>query len=171
MRLYEINQEIEKLLCQLEPDPKTGEVKDVADVAEALDELSGERARKLENCAKAYFDAASTAAQIKTEKLRLAKKQSVYERKAERILDFLTFISGGEKMDCGIATLKFPKGQPSLVVTDLAAAVKWLDQNGHPDLYTQDAPKLSTNEVKSLLLDGVEIPGVSLEYKQKAVLK
>ena len=42
MRLYEINQEIEKLLCQLEPDPETGEVKDMTDIAADLEELSGE---------------------------------------------------------------------------------------------------------------------------------
>lgn len=171
MRLYEINQEIEKLLCQLEPDPETGEVKDMTDIAADLEELSGERARKLENCAKAYFDAKAMADQIKTEKLRLADKQSAYERKAKRILDFLTFVSNGQRTDCGIATLSFPKPRPSLVETDVTAAVKWLDQNGYPDFYTQPAPKLSANDVKSLLLDGVEIPGVSLEYKQKAVLK
>lgn len=171
MKLYEITAEIEDLLASLEPDPETGEVADVAEVAAQIEALSEERGRKLESCAKAYFDAKATAAQLKAEKLRLGEKQAVAERRAERILDFLAFVCGGEKTDCGIATLNYPKPKPSLVQTDSTAAAAWLENNGYPDLVTPQAPKLSANEVKALLLNGTAIPGVELEYKRKAVLK
>lgn len=171
MKLYEINNEIEEILEHLEPDPDTGEVTDVEILATRLEELNGEKIRKLEACAKAYFEATSAASAIKAEKERLTKKQSNMERKAERVLNFLTFISAGEKLDCGIATLSYPKPRASTVTTDAVAAAEWLKENGHPDLYTAQAPKLSANDVKKLLLDGVEIPGVHLEYNQKAVLK
>lgn len=171
MKIYEINAEIEAMLNSLIPDPETGEVADVESLAARLEELNGEKSRKLEACAKAYFDATSAASMLKAEKERLSKKQAAMERKAEKILNFLAFVSDGEKMNCGIATLSFPSPRPSAEVTDAAAAADWLDKNGYPDFYTKQAPKLVLNDVKPLLLNGVDIPGVHLEYKQKAVLK
>lgn len=171
MTIYEINSEIELLLEQLEPDPETGEITDVSGVADKLSQLNMEKTKKLEACAKAYFEAAASANSLKTEKERLAKKQTALENKAERILNFLAFIANGEKMDCGIATLSFPKPRASTVVTDADSAATWLQKNGYVDFYTPTSPKLSINDIKKLLSDGVEIPGVHLEYKQKAVLK
>lgn len=171
MRLYEIDNRIEELLSALEPDPETGEVADMESVVAELDRLSGERQEKLTNCAKAYFEAKAAAAQVKAEKLRLSDKQTTLERRAERILNFLAFMANGKKTDCGVATLSFPKPKPSLVQLDATAAADWLENNGYPDLFTFQAPKLSANDVKALLVSGVDIPGVSLEYKQKAVLK
>lgn len=171
MKIYEISTEIEALLGQLEPDPETGEIAEAEEIYARLEELDVLRAEKLESCAKSYFDAIASAAAIKAEKDRLEKKKSALDKKAERILNFLVFVSKGEPMDCGIASLKFPKPRPSTVVTDVSAAAKWLDENGYRDLYTPQAPQLSTNDVKTMLLAGKEIPGVHLEYKQKAVLK
>lgn len=171
MKLYEIDNRIEELLSTLEPNPETGEVSDMESVVAELERLDGERLEKLTNCAKAYFEAKAAAAQVKAEKLRLSDKQVTLERRAERILNFLAFVADGKKTDCGVATLSFPKARPSLVQTDAAAAADWLENNGYPDLFTPQAPKLSANDVKELLVNGADIPGVALEYKQKAVLK
>lgn len=171
MNIYEIDARINELLSSLEPDPDTGEVMADVEVLEQINALEGQRADKLEHCARAYFEAVETAEKAKAEKLRLAERQSKCERRAERILKFLAYAVGGQKTNLGIATISFPKPRPSIVTTDAAAAAAWLARNGHPDLYTVPAPKLCANEVKRLLLDDVEIPGVSLEYNQKAVLK
>lgn len=171
MTLYEINEKVEYLLAGLEPDPETGEVTTDEEMLARLEALEGARADKLENCAKAYFEAKAEADQAKAEKLRLAERQASAERRAERILRFLSYISQGEELNCGVATLKHPKARPSLKTTDAEAAAEWLLHNGHFDLYTRPEPKLCAKEVKELLLAGEEIPGVCLEYTQKAVLK
>lgn len=171
MKLYEINQEIERLLNRLEPDPETGEVAGVEEIAEQLSNLEGERAQKLENCAKAYFEAKRVAEQAKAEKQRLADRQAQAERKAQGILDFLTFVTNGEKTDCGIATFSVPKPRASLKTTDATEAALWLTHNGYFDYFVTQPPKLDAKQVKELLQRGKEIPGVELEYNAKAVLK
>lgn len=171
MKLYEIDEKIEQVLMALEPDPETGEVADDGEIMARLYALEGERKHKLENCAKMYFEARAEADAAKAEKQRFADRQASADKRAERMLRFLAYVTGGEETDCGIATLKFPKPRPSLKTTDVSAATDWLLKNGYFDLYTYPEAKLCANEVKALLLDGAEIPGVELEYTKKAVLK
>ena len=170
-RIYEINEKIEALLDGLEPDPETGEVADQNDILARLEALNMEKAEKLTNCARAYFEAAAQADACKAEAKRLTDKAKSADSKANRILSFLDFISNGEELDCGVATLKHPKPRASLKVTDATAAVNWFVKEGRYDLYSYGEPKLDANSVKQLLMDDVQIPGVELEYKAKAVLK
>lgn len=171
MKMYEINAELEAILAAFEPDPETGEVTASEETFERLTELQMEKAEKLDNCARAYFEAIARKEAIKKERDRLDKMMKSLDGKATSILGYLDYISGGEDLDCGVATLKHPKPRPSLKTTDVSEAVKWLVMHGHPDLYTEQEPKLDGNEVKKLLLNGEKIPGVELDYKKKAVLK
>ena len=64
MKLYEINQEIECLMMQLEPDPETGEVTATEDILSELDALQMERSRILEHLAKLVLNCRAEAASI-----------------------------------------------------------------------------------------------------------
>ena len=68
---------------------------------------------------------------------------------------------GGEKTDCGVATVCYRK-TTRVEVGDDATAVTWLIDNGHTQCYRVPAPEISKTEVKKLLAAGTEIPGVAL---------
>jgi len=67
----------------------------------------------------------------------------------------------GQKTDCGVATFCYRKTS-RVEVSDLDSAVAWLDENGHADCYRRPAPEISKTEVKRLLTEGTDIPGVDL---------
>ena len=68
---------------------------------------------------------------------------------------------GGEKTDCGVATVCYRK-TTKVEVDDDAVAITWLIDNGHTQCYKVPTPEISKTEVKKLLTAGTEIPGVAL---------
>ena len=68
---------------------------------------------------------------------------------------------GGEKTDCGVATVCYRK-TTKVEVDDDVTAITWLIDNGHTQCYKVPAPEISKTEVKKLLTAGTEIPGVAL---------
>lgn len=166
MTLYEIESRIADILDNLDDEYALQDT-----VADELEVLAMSRQEKLENCAKAYIQAKADAEQVKQEINRLTDKKRSLEAKAKRILDYLSYFCHGEKTDCGVATLIYPKPLPSLAVVDAIKCASWLEENGHGDLVTYDAPKISANEVKQIILSGVDVPGAKIEYKERVQLK
>lgn len=166
MTLYEIDSRIADILDNLDDEYALQDT-----VADELEVLAMSRQEKLENCAKAYIQAKADAEQVEQEINRLADKKRSFKAKAKRILDYLAYCCHGEKTDCGVATLSYPKPLPSLTVVDAAKCASWLEDNGHGDLVTYDSPKISAREVKQIMLSGVDVPGAKIEYKERVQLK
>ena len=72
MKLYEVNQEIQRLLLLIEPDPETGEIPDNCDeILEQLNALTLKRSDILEYLAKRVLNIRSDVTALKNEEKRI----------------------------------------------------------------------------------------------------
>lgn len=152
MTIYEIDQAILNLV-----DPETGEITDF----EALDNLSMERDRKIENIACYYKNLTSDVAAIKAEEESLSERRKAIENKAIRLKDYLSYILHGEKFQSARCAVTFRKST-SVSVRDPLCAIEWAEMNGHKECVRYKAPEVSKSEIGKLLKAGVEIPGCEL---------
>ena len=160
MKLYEVNQLIEGIFEQLD-DPETGEVVENEALLAQLDSLQMERSRILEYLCKLVLNTRSQMAALKEEEKRLKERRASLERKDTSLMEILDRECGGEKTDCGVATVCYRK-TTKVEVDDDDTAITWLIDNGHTQCYKVPAPEISKTEVKKLLTAGTEIPGVAL---------
>ena len=108
MKLYEINEEIRRLLWLLEPDPETGEVPlNEDELLEQLNSLQIERANLLTYLAKVILNLRSEAEMVKAEEVRLKERRQAIERREELIMAVLDRECNGENADFGIAVLRY----------------------------------------------------------------
>lgn len=162
MKLYEVNQAIEELIAMLEPDPETGEITaDSAVIVDQLEALEMEHSRILEYLAKTVLDIRAGVTAHKEEEKRLKDRRTALERKEAKLMEILDRECAGQKTDCGVATVCYRKTS-RVEVSEPAAAVRWLSENGHRDCYRIPDPEVSKSNVKKLLQDGTEVPGVVL---------
>ena len=171
MKLYEVDQAIQSLLSQLEPDPETGEIPMDADsILTELDGLQMERSRILEYLAKLVLNTRAEASSLKDEETRLRERRRSLERKDERIMAILDRECSGVKTDCSVATVSYRKTE-KVDVADSAAAVQWLRENSHTDCYRIPEPEVNKTEVKKLLKAGQKVPGTALVQDVSCSLK
>lgn len=160
MKLYEVNQAIEGIFERL-VDPETGELLPDENLLAQLDALQMERSRILEYLAKLVLNTRSQMNALKEEEKRLKERRAALERKDDRLMAILDRECGGEKTDCGVATVSYRKTS-RVEVEDSNAAVDWLIEHGHFRCYKFHEPEISKAEVKKLLTAGTEVPGLAL---------
>ena len=160
MKLYEVNQQIEDLLTQLEPDPETGEIPSNEDeIIAQINTLALKREDILQYLAKLALNTKSDVLSMKEEEKRLRSRRQRMEQKQERLIAILDRECGGQKTDLGIATLCYRKTS-HVEITDKGAALFWLKEMGHEDCYRVPEPEISKAAVGKLLDAGVEVDGV-----------
>ena len=159
MKLYEVNQQIEDLLNQLEPDPETGEIPANEDeIIIQINTLALKREDILQFLAKLAINTKATVQSMKAEEKRLNDRRKRMEHKHDRLISILDRECGGEKTDLGIATLCYRKSS-RVEITDEDAAFKWLKETGHDDCYRIPKPEISKLYVGKLLDAGDKVPG------------
>ncbi|MBR1711133.1 MAG: siphovirus Gp157 family protein [Clostridia bacterium] len=159
MKLYEVNQQIETLLDQLEPDPETGEIPANEDeIIAQINALAMKREDILQYLAKLSLDAKATVQAMKAEEKRLHDRRAQMERKQEQLIAILDRECGGQKTDLGVATLCYRKTS-HVEVTDKSALLHWLKTEGHDDCYRVPEPEISKLNVGRLLDAGVQVEG------------
>ena len=171
MRLYEVNQEIQRLLLLIEPDPETGEVPDNCDeLLEQLNALTMKRSDILEYLAKVVLDIRADITALKAEERRLKDRRTILEHKEDRLMQVLDRECAGQKTDCGVATISYRK-TTRVDVSDAEKAVRWLKRNKYTDCYRIPEPEVSKTNVRRLLQDGVNVPGVVLTQDMSCSLR
>lgn len=171
MKLYEVNQEIQRLLLLIEPDPETGEIPDNCDeVLEQLNALTMKRSDILEYLAKVVLDIRSDITALKNEEKRLKDRRTVLEHKEERLMQIIDRECDGQKTDCGVATVSYRK-TTRVDILDAAKAVRWLKRNKFTDCFRVPEPEVSKANVKKLLQDGKAVPGVTLTQDMSCSLR
>ncbi len=159
MKLYEVNQQIEDLLNQLEPDPETGEIPANEDeIIVQINALALKREDILQFLAKLAINTKATVQSMKAEEKRLNDRRKRMEHKHDRLIAILDRECGGEKTDLGIATLCYRKSS-RVEITDEDATFKWLKETGHDDCYRIPKPEISKLYVGKLLDAGDKVPG------------
>ena len=133
MKLYEVNQQLEDLILQLEPDPETGEIPANEDeIIAQINALAMKREDILQYLAKLALDAKATVQSLKAEEKRLKeRRQPLCYRKTSHV-----------------------------EITDKGAALFWLKEMGHEDCIRIPEPEISKQAVGKLLDAGVEVDGV-----------
>ena len=160
MNLYEIDLEINKILEQVNEDGELPE-----DAIEQLEKLAMDEKTKLENTAVYYKNLLSDTKSLREEEKALAERRKAKEKNAERVKTYLSDYlqaKGMKKYETTRAVLSFRKS----VKTEIDEAVL-------PDIekYWVVTKKPDTAWIKTLLKDGVEVPGASLVENQNIQIK
>ena len=159
MKLYEIDQKLEDLILQLEPDPETGEIPANEDeIIAEINALAMKREDILQYLAKLAINTKATVQSMKAEEKRLKDRRARMESRHDRLIAILDRECGGEKTELGVATLCYRKSS-RVEITDEDAAFKWLKETGHDDCYQIPKPEISKLYVGKLLDAGDAVPG------------
>ena len=159
MKLWEINQALEALLEQ--EDPETGEL--LCDM-EQLEAVLMERDAKLENIALYIKNKTAEAEAIKAEKLALEKRQKTAANKAERAKGFLEEYLKGQKFSTPKVAVSWRRSE----AVDLTERFWRTANNGRFLKYTPEANKTA---IKAALKNGEEIPGAELVSRNNMQIK
>ena len=171
MKLYEVNQQLEDLIVQLEPDPETGEIPANEDeIIAQINALALKREDILQYLAKLALNTKATVQSMKAEEKRLKDRRQRMESRHDRLIAILDRECGGEKTDLGVATLCYRKAS-HVEITDEDAAYRWLKENGHDDCYRIPKPEISKLYVGKLLDAGDQIPGAERVVSVSCYLK
>lgn len=171
MKLYEINEQIQRLTDQITFDEETGEILcDIDAITTEIDKLQMEKRSVLEYLAKLILNHRAEAAAIKAEEIRLKQRREQLGKKEERLMAILDRECDGEKTDLGIATLSYRKTNRT-EITDSSEALFWLRENGHTECYKTPEPEISKSEVKKLIKAGIEVPGCAIVESLSCSLK
>ena len=171
MKLYDINQSLESLLIQLEPDPETGEIPSNEDeIIAQINALALEREEILQYLAKLALNIGSDVAALAEEEKRLKERRQRLDRRHSNLIAILDRECGGQKTDLGVATL-FYRRSSRVEITDSAAALSWLESHDREDCISRKPPEISKSSVGRLLDSGVEIPGAEKVHSVSCYLK
>ena len=171
MKLYEVNQQLEDLIVQLEPDPETGEIPANEDeIIAQINALALKREDILQYLAKLALNTKATVQGMKAEEKRLKDRRQRMESRHDRLIAILDRECGGEKTDLGVATLCYRKAS-HVEISDEDAAYTWLKENGHDDCYRIPKPEISKLYVGKLLDAGDQIPGAERVVSVSCYLK
>lgn len=161
MTLYEIDSILLSLI-----DPETGELLDF----EEFQKLQMDREEKIENMVLWYKELVAQSKAIKEEVCKLTERRNIVDRKAERLLKYISFALDGKKFSTARCAVSY-RSTKAIEVQDLKAATDWLDNNGHLDMVTYSAPQIDKRAVKQLINQGVNVPGVEIVENKSLQIK
>ena len=158
--LYEINQDLEALLSNI--DEETGEV--IID-PEALDALLMEREQKLEGVALAIKNIAAEAAAIKAEEDALKERRERLTRKKDGLTAYLQTALDGAKFETPKVAVSWRKSRS----VEIDEAVFW----EHPAecFVRYGKPTADKKAITDALKDGGIVPGAALVEKLSMSIK
>lgn len=155
-KLYELTKEFLEIRSQLEEydlDPET--------FTQALEGIAVPIAEKAENIVKIMKDLEADQAAYKAEADRLMLKANQNKKQVDYLKDYLDTnlkAAGIKELKAGVFELKFRKGTEVVQVDETKIPADFAKV-----LYVPQEPKLiGKPEIKKLLKEGMEIPGVSL---------
>lgn len=162
MTLYEIDEEIQELLSEV--DPETGEL--ITDYV-ALDALLMEREAKIENIVLFIKNLSSDVRELKAEEAALAERRKKAEKKAERLREYVSHALGGERFQTPRCCVSFRK---STALELGEGFTEWAKE--HADtLLRYKEPEPDKAAIKAALAEGAEIPDAKLVQNTTMTIK
>ena len=92
------------------------------------------------------------------------------ENRAKGLKGYITRELAGEKFSTPRCAVSY-RASKALEVENPGEAAKWLEDNGYKDFVTYAAPQISKTDVKRLVAEGEEIPGVELVERVSTIIK
>jgi hypothetical protein len=160
MTLYQIDQSIEAMLGEV--DPETGEVLFDESAFEAL-QLA--RETNIENIACYRKNLAAEAAAIKFEEVALKERRAALEKKAERLDALLANALAGQKFQTARCAVTFRKSER----VEIDEAAFW--GSAENAQYISYDPKFSKADVKKALKAGQKVTGAHIVEAQNISIK
>lgn len=160
MRIYDIDQEIERILLETD---ENGELPENA--FEELSALNQEREIKIENTACMVLDLLADAKKIKEQEAALKQRREALEKRADRIKLFLEHVLDGSAFASPKVTIRYTKS----TAVDIDEAAFWADPDENFIRYKD--PEVDKTAIKAALKDGKIIPGARLIYKENMTIK
>lgn len=150
-------------------DPETGEVLELTEqvMNEQIDKLNMSFDAKIEQLRNEYKNKVAEAEAIKTEKMRLAKRQTSCEDSAERIKRFLAFLTQGQKYQNGAVNISYRKSS-SVVVDD--GFIEWASENAR-ELLKFAEPEPRKSDIANAIKAGAVFEYARIEQKNNIVIK
>lgn len=162
MTLYEIDEEIQELLDEV--DPETGEL--ITDYV-ALDALLMEREAKIENIVLFIKNLSSDVRELKAEEAALAERRKKAEKKAERLREYVSHALGGERFQTPRCCVSFRK---STALELGEGFTEWAKE--HADtLLRYKEPEPDKAAIKAALAEGALIPDAKLVQNTTMTIK
>lgn len=162
MTLYEIDEGIQELLSEV--DPETGEL--ITDY-EALDALLMERETKIENIVLFIKNLSSDVRELKAEEAALAERRKKAEKKAERLREYVSHALGGERFQTPRCCVSFRK---STALELGEGFTEWAKE--HADtLLRYKEPEPDKAAIKAALAEGALIPDAKLVQNTTMTIK
>lgn len=168
MNIYEIDEEIEKIINNPPVNEETGELIE-DEFFMMLTALHEERNKKIENIACAIKNLTALAEALKAEKMSIAKRQQRIEKKIESLRYYLSHILDGEKFETERCAITFRK-TTSCGITDESSCINWLQRMGH-GICTKLKVEINRAEVLKLLKAGEAVEGAELVTSNSMTVK
>ena len=176
MKIYPINEQIEKLM-ESAVDEDTGELlMGEEELQQAIEQLQMDFDEKIVELRNEYINLTAEAEAIKTEKLKLAARQSRAEKQAERLKRWLSYLLKGEKFQKDAVKISYRKSDEVVFDKDedgnekTDAFVEWADKN-FPSLLNYKKPEPIKAEIKKAIKAGMEVDFAHLVDKQNIQIK
>lgn len=167
--IYPINQMIDSLMESF-IDPNTGELVDGVTeetMAEAISKLQIDFNEKVDSLCSAAKNYKAEAADIKDEKMRLAKRQSSAEKSATRAKRFIGYLLDGDKFKNARHDVYYLTTQ-ELVIDSEEDLVQWCKVNAPEYL---NKPTVRVDDIKKAMKAGREIPFAHIQNNRSVVLR
>ena len=159
--IYRLDELIERELAAFY-DPETGEVLDGVtpeSMAETVALLAADYDLKIDSIASEIKNLKAEAQDIKDEKMNLAKRQGVVERRMEHMKGLLAYLLGGEKWKNGKHSISYRKSD-KLIMDDEDSLREWCKVNGRGFL---KEPEMMLGDIKIAIRNGENIPFAHIE--------
>ena len=160
MKLYEIAYQIRNALDSMEVDPETGEILS----ADALHAVEAEASEKIEATALYLRELDAEAKAAKDEADRMIARVKSMQKRSDYLKSML--------LDALHATGKVKTSRVTVSIRT-TKAVEIAEGADLPEAYTTVKTTVSPNKIaiKQALLDGVEVPGCSLEARESVSIR
>ena len=165
--IYPIDQMMENFFNSI-TDEETGELTMAdEDVAKAVAALKMEHDEKVDNLCAIAKNSKADAADIRVEKMKLAKWQKTAENRAEWAKRFLGYLLQGEKYKSARHSLYYLENDV-IAIDDRDQLLAWCKENA-PEFLNK--PTLREDDIKKAIQSGRDIPFAHIEKNRSVVVR
>lgn len=164
--IYRLDEQIAQAL-ESAYDPETGELLiSEEEMFAQIEKITADFELLIDNIASDVKNLKAEAADVKDEKMKLAKRQAQLENRAERAKRLLAYLLKGEKWKNGRHSISYRKSD-ELVVDD--KFVEWASMNA-PGLLKLE-PEVRKTDVKNAIKNGTVFEFAHIEQKNNIQVK
>lgn len=167
MKIYPISQMVEDLLAAY-TDEETGEITATEEeLAERMDALNIDFDQRIRDLRNEYINVMSEAAAIKNEKMRLAERQRIAEKKADWLKRYIAYLTQGEFYQKDDVRISYRKSEETVIEDGF---ISWA-LTYYPGLLDYKDPEPNKGRIKEILKKGKQLNFAHINTKNNIIIK